>query len=337
MAAATRAGGAQPGGGSKALFGSTLRKGAGAGAGGGAAAGAGSGAGAGAGAGGGGAAATGAGAVLPGATLADVKVARVSAEATAGVAPPGGAQRDGDAEAAAGAPSDGGSDVRDGAGGSGAGAAGASAGGGTGVDVTGAGGGAAVTGGVGVAGGVAVGAAPGAALGVVLVESALPSSAAAGRPGRPLGAGFAGGDFFSFSLSLAFASRSAASRFSRASRSLASRSAASLSAASFWAFWPPLAATIEPTRGVRVSSVAANPGSYWRPGLADGSAPVPATLRSAPGRVFWLLKSLPPPNQPQPDSRTRADTPSRLRQRRKLPILSCSRRIVLPAVLFEEV
>ena len=48
-------------------------------------------------------AATGAGAVLPGATLADVKVARVSAEATAGVAPPGGAQRDGDAEAAAGA------------------------------------------------------------------------------------------------------------------------------------------------------------------------------------------------------------------------------------------
>ena len=56
-----------------------------------------------------------------------VKVARVSAEATAGVAPPGGAQRDGDAEAAAGAPSGGGSDVRDGAGGSGAGAAGASA------------------------------------------------------------------------------------------------------------------------------------------------------------------------------------------------------------------
>ena len=54
-----------------------------------------------------------------------------------------------------------------------------------------------------------------------------------------------------------------------------------------------------------------------------------ATLRSAPGRAFWLLRSLPPPNQPQPDSRTRADTPSRLRQRRKLPILSCSRRIVV--------
>ena len=262
MAAATRAGGAQPGGGSKALFGSTLRKGAGAGAGGGAAAGAASGAGAGAGAGGGGAAATGAGAVLPGATLADVKVARVSAEATAGVAPPGGAQRDGDAEAAAGAPSDGGSDVRDGAGGSGAGAAGASAGGGTGVDVTGAGGGAAVTGGVGVAGGVAVGAAPGAALGVVLVELALPSSAAAGRPGRSIGRRLRRRRLLLFLLVLGL-------RFAFSGLALlagltilgVAPSLVSLSAASFWAFWPPLAATIEPTRGVRVSSVAANPGS----------------------------------------------------------------------------
>lgn len=149
----------------------------------------------------------------------------------------------------------------DGAGGSGAGGVFAG-GGGTGVDVTGAGGRAVVAGGVGAGGVAGAGAVPGAVTGVVLLESALPSSAAAGRPGSPgtderaaVGAG-------SFSFSLAFSSRSAASRFSRSSRSLASRSAASLSAASFWAFWPPLAATIEPTRGVRVSSVATYPGSY---------------------------------------------------------------------------
>ena len=252
--------------------------------------------------------------------------------ATAGVTPPGGAQRAGDAEAVAGASGGGGNDVRDGAGGSGAGGVLAGGGGGTGADVTGAGGGAAVTGGVaagGVAGVVCTGCVPGAAAGVVLLESALPGTDAAGRPGSP-GTNertvVVGG---SFSFSLAFSSRSAASRFSRASRSLASRSAVSFSAASFWAFWPPLAATIEPTRGVRVSSVATYPGSYWRPGLADGSAPLTATLRSAPGRSFWLSNLLPPPNQPQPDSRTRADTPSRLRNRRKLPLTSHCRRITV--------
>jgi hypothetical protein len=184
--------------------------------------------------------------------------------ATAGVTPPGGAQRDGDAEAAAGA-SGGGNDVRDGAGGSGAGGVVFAGGGGTGADVTGAGGGAVVTGGVAgaVAGAAGAGVVPGAVTGVVLLESALPRSAAAGFPGNPGTVERAtGGGSLSFSFSLAFSSRSAASRFSRASRSLASRSAVSFSVASFWAFWPPLAATIEPTRGVRVSSVAAYPGSY---------------------------------------------------------------------------
>jgi hypothetical protein len=184
--------------------------------------------------------------------------------ATAGVTPPGGAQRDGDAEAAAGASGGGGNDVRDGAGGSDAGGVSAG-GGGTGVDVTGAGGGAVVAGGVvagGVAGAAGAGAVPGAVTGVVFLESALPGSAAAGRPGSPGTPTRAAVGVGSFSFSLAFCSRSAASRFSRASRSLASRSAASFSVASFWAFWPPLAATIEPTRGVRVSSVAAYPGSY---------------------------------------------------------------------------
>ncbi len=184
--------------------------------------------------------------------------------ATAGVTPPGGAQRDGDAEAAAGASGGVGNEVRDGAGGSGAG--GGSAGGaGTGADVTGAGGGAVVTGGVagGVAGAVGAGAAPGAVTGVVLLESALPGTEAAGRPGSPgTDERAVVGNSLSFSFSLAFSSRSAASRFSRASRSLASRSAVSFAVASFWAFWPPFAATIEPTRGVRVSSVATYPGSY---------------------------------------------------------------------------
>src|SRR5260370_8093233 len=118
--------------------------------------------------------------------------------------PTGGGERDGDAEAAAGASCGGGSEVRDGAGGSGA--LGVFGGGGTGVDVPGAGGGA-VTGAVvtgGVAGAVGAGAVPGAATGVVLLESALPGSAAAGRPGSPgtdgpapLGASFS----FPFSFS----------------------------------------------------------------------------------------------------------------------------------------
>ncbi len=250
--------------------------------------------------------------------------------ATAGVTPPGGAQRDGAAEAVAGASGGGGNDVRDGAGGSGAG--GVLAGGGdTGAEVTGAGGGAVVTGGGGaggVAGAVCTGCVPGAVAGVVLLESALPGTDAAGRPGSP-GTNERTVVAGSFSFSLAFSSRSAASRFSRASRSLASRSAVSFSAASFWAFWPPLAGTIEPIRGVRVSSVATYPGSYWRPGMAAGSAPLTATLRSAPGRTFWLSSLLPPPNQPQPDRRTRADTPSRLRNKRKPPPTSHCRRITV--------
>ena len=156
--------------------------------------------------------------------------------------------------------------------------------------------------------------------------SALPGSAAAGRPASdPAGVVRGGGGV---GASLALASRSAASRASRSSRALASRSAASFSAASFWAFWPPLAATIEPICGARVSSVAAMPGSYWRPGLAEGSAPVAATWLSAPGRAFWLVEGE-PSNQPQPDRRAREDTPSRPSQRRPVPIMSCCRRIVV--------
>jgi len=63
--------------------------------------------------------------------------------------------------------------------------------------------------------------------------------------------------------------------------------------------------------------------------LADGSVPLTATVRSAPGRAFWLSSWLPPPNQPQPDRRTRADMPSRLRHRRKLPVMSSGRHIVV--------
>jgi hypothetical protein len=56
----------------------------------------------------------------------------------------------------------------------------------------------------------------------------------------------------------------ATARAWRSSRALASRSAASFSTASFWAFCPPLPATIEPICGVavRVSSTGAIPASY---------------------------------------------------------------------------
>jgi hypothetical protein len=98
---------------------------------------------------------------------------------------------------------------------------------------------------------------------------------------------------------------------------LASRSADRFSASSRCAFWPPRAATIDPICGVapRVSSAAAMPCSYCRPGLADGKAPLAATWRSAPGRAFWLLLGEPPPNQSQPTSRAKVDTPSRPSQR----------------------
>lgn len=147
----------------------------------------------------------------------------------------------------------------------------------------------------------------------------LPGSAAAGRPGIPGTAEVRVSGFGSFAL----ASFSAASRATRASRALASRSAASFSAASLCAFWPPLAATIDPICGVvpRVSSVAAMPCSYCRPGLAEGNAPDAATWRSAPGRALPPVAGAPPPNQPQPASSAKVDTPSRP-SHRPSPIMS---------------
>jgi hypothetical protein len=146
--------------------------------------------------------------------------------------------------------------------------------------------------------------------GVTLVKpSGLPRSAAAGMPGNePVGASRGGG-----LGSLALASFSAASRFSRSSRALASRSAASLSALSFCAFCPPLSLTIEPICGVcpRVSSSAVSPGWYCRPGLADGKAPLAVTCRSAPGRAVADVVAPSPPNQPQPLSNAKVDTPSK--------------------------
>jgi hypothetical protein len=63
--------------------------------------------------------------------------------------------------------------------------------------------------------------------------------------------------------------------------------------------------------------------------LAEGSAPVAGTLRSTPGRAFWLSEGEPPPNQPQPDNSARADTPNRPSHSRPLPIRSRCRRIVV--------
>ena len=166
--------------------------------------------------------------------------------------------------------------------------------------------------------------------GVTLVTpSGLPGSAAAGLPGSPVAGPVRGSGLGS----LALASFSAASRSRRASRALASRSAASFSTASRCAFWPPLPATIEPICGVcpRVSSAADRPCSYCWPGLADGSAPLAWIWRSAPGRSLVPCGGALSPNQPQPESSARLDTPSKPSQ--LLPILSCPLRIAILSLL----
>lgn len=126
---------------------------------------------------------------------------------------------------------------------------------------------------------------------------------------------------------LPLASFSAAVRACRCSRDFASRSAASFSTASFWAFWPPLAGTTEPICAPpRVSSSGANPESYWRPELAAGRLALAGTWASAPGRAFAIGTGAFPPH---PARIARVDTPTRPNQRRRLPIVSLSRCIVV--------
>lgn len=129
---------------------------------------------------------------------------------------------------------------------------------------------------------------------------------------------------------LLLASFSAAVRAWRCSRAFASRSSASFSMASFWAFWPPLPATMEPTCGpVRVSSTGAMPASYWRPELAEGRLELAVTEASAPGRAFALGTGALPPNIPQPDRSANADTPTKPNHRPRPPIVCCSLCIVV--------
>ena len=129
---------------------------------------------------------------------------------------------------------------------------------------------------------------------------------------------------------LLLVSFSAAVRAWRCSRALASRSTASFSAASFCAFWPPRPATMEPTCGpVRVSSTGAMLESYWRPVFAEGKLVPAATWASAPGRAFALCTGALLPNIPQPDRIANADTPTKPNHRPRPPIMSCSRCIVV--------
>ena len=167
---------------------------------------------------------------------------------------------------------------------------------------------------------------PDAGAGVTFVApSGLPGSAAAGLPGMPV-AGPSLRSGLAASFSLALASFSAASRSRRASRALASRSADSLSAFSRCAFCPPVPLTREPICGScpRVSSAAEMPCSYCWP-LAAGNALLAWIWRSAPGRSLALPAGGPPPNQPQPVSSAKLDTPSKPSQ--LLPVLSCPLRI----------
>lgn len=189
----------------------------------------------------------------------------------------------GDGVDGGGADGDGGDDGSDGAvDGGGASAAAVSTGGGTGVVVTVAGGGA-----------VEVGA----------VED--------GDEAGGVAAAIAASD----------ALRSAARR-SASARSLAARAALSLARDSCCAFWPPLAATMDPIRGPeRVSSTSAMPGSYRWPAPAEGR-PLAATDRSAPGRTCLLLTGVLSSNQPQPPSRASVETPRSRPPYRPPPILS---------------
>ena len=172
-----------------------------------------------------------------------------------------------------------------------------------------------------VAGGVAAGSATGALVIGATGTGAGPGGGSAATGGVPLGAS-AG--------ALLLASFSAAARAWRCSRALASRSSASFSMASFWAFWPPLPATMEPICGpVRVSSTGAIPASYWRPEFAEGRLELAATDASAPGRAFALGAGALPPNIPQPDRSANADTPTRPYHRPRPPIVCCSLCIVV--------
>ncbi len=286
-------GGAQPGGGTNALLGSAARTGVASGTIGAGVATIGVGV-ATIGAGAGGSAVVVTTAIGGGATGVVTGVATGAADATLGAGGwPGGAQPGGGMNALLGSAG-------------GAGGAGGAAGSGT-------------TTGAGVAaGGVATGSATGALV--------------IGATGAGSGAGPAGGSPAILGVPLApsggallLASFSAAVRAWRCSRALASRASASFSMASFCAFWPPLAATMEPICGpVRVSSTAAMPASYWRPELLEGRLALAVTEASAPGRALALCTGVLSPNIPQPDRSANADTPTRPNHRPRPPIVCCS-------------
>jgi hypothetical protein len=81
----------------------------------------------------------------------------------------------------------------------------------------------------------------------------------------------------------------------------------------------------------RVSSAAEMPCSYCWP-LPDGNALLAWIWRSAPGRSLALPGGgPPPPNQPQPVSSAKLDTPSKPSQ--LLPVLSCPLRIAALSLL----